>query len=209
MNYEKINTGTEGDLLNTILHLEKRHNGKDILYSHNTKKIRDVICFAHLRWNFVFQRPQHLLTRWAKESRVFYFEEPVRGNFDSNFLKTVYNNSGNLAIIIPHVIEKQTEQEINKFLEESLNQIIHWYQVKDYMLWYLTPMAVEFSSHLEPKMIVYDCMDELSCFKGAHPNMRVMKIFFSALLMLFLQEDIISTNLRKTGTQISILFQAV
>lgn len=171
MSRENINPGPEGDLLNTILHQEKRHNGKDILNGYNTKKIKDVICFAHLRWNFVFQRPQHLLTRWAKESRVFYVEEPVRGNFDSNFLKTVYNNTGRLATITPHVKENQSEQEINEFMEQSVNQLIQWYQIRDYMLWYLTPMAVEFSSHLKPKMIVYDCMDELSCFKGAHPNM--------------------------------------
>ncbi|WP_232373236.1 hypothetical protein [Pinibacter aurantiacus] len=37
----------------------------------------DIICFSHLRWNFVFQRPQHLLGRMAKQYRVFYIEEPV------------------------------------------------------------------------------------------------------------------------------------
>ena len=32
----------------------------------------DVICFSHLRWDFVYQRPQHLLTRCAAERRVFF-----------------------------------------------------------------------------------------------------------------------------------------
>jgi UDP-galactopyranose mutase len=36
-----------------------------------------LICFSHLRWDFVFQRPQHLMTRFARERRVFYFEEPL------------------------------------------------------------------------------------------------------------------------------------
>src|SRR6476661_2082979 len=36
----------------------------------------DIVCLSHLRWDFVFQRPQHLLTRFARESRVFYVEEP-------------------------------------------------------------------------------------------------------------------------------------
>ena len=37
----------------------------------------DLICLSHLRWNFVFQRPQHVLTRLAKHYRVYFFEEPV------------------------------------------------------------------------------------------------------------------------------------
>src|SRR5438270_3662564 len=37
----------------------------------------DLICFSHLRWGFVFQRPQHLMSRFARERRVFYIEEPV------------------------------------------------------------------------------------------------------------------------------------
>src|SRR4051812_41055786 len=37
----------------------------------------DVLCFCHLRWDFVFQRPQPLLSRFSKENRVFFFEEPI------------------------------------------------------------------------------------------------------------------------------------
>ena len=42
-----------------------------------TGRLADLICFSHLRWNFVFQRPQHLMTRAAQERRVFYWEEPL------------------------------------------------------------------------------------------------------------------------------------
>lgn len=172
MSYEKKIRLNDGDLFNSILHKEKGHNGKDVLNGFHSKNIKDIICFAHLRWNFVFQRPQHLLSRWANEARVFYIEEPLRGNFESNYLKTIYSSNGEkLTVITPYLKDNMTESEVNQFMEESVNHIIRWYQVKDYMLWYLTPMAVEFSFHLNPKMIVYDCMDELSCFKGAHPNM--------------------------------------
>ena len=37
----------------------------------------DIVCFCHLRWNFVYQRPQHLLSRFARQGRVFVIEEPV------------------------------------------------------------------------------------------------------------------------------------
>lgn len=171
--FEPTNAEHEGENILQQNHLySEKHNGKDILNGYNYRKIQDVICFSHLRWNFVFQRPQHLLTRWARETRVFYIEEPICGKYDSNFLKTVYANSREkLTVITPYVREGMSELEINVYLEESVDQIIKWYNIKDYMLWYLTPMAIEFSTHLEPEMIVYDSMDELSCFKGAHPNM--------------------------------------
>jgi UDP-galactopyranose mutase len=148
----------------------KEYSNKDILSGFAPPKIRDIICFSHLRWNFVFQRPQHLLSRWAREVRVFYVEEPIRGNFESNFLKTVYSKNLNLTVITPHVRDKYTEKEVNAYLKESVNEIIKWYEISDYLLWYLTPMAVEFTIHLDPKIVVYDSMDELSCFKGAHPD---------------------------------------
>src|SRR3954465_1201950 len=37
----------------------------------------DLICLSHLRWNFVLQRPQHLMLRWGRERRVFFIEEPL------------------------------------------------------------------------------------------------------------------------------------
>ena len=36
-----------------------------------------LLCFSHLRWNFVFQRPQHLMSRFAREMNVIFWEEPV------------------------------------------------------------------------------------------------------------------------------------
>src|SRR6478735_2769808 len=39
----------------------------------------DLVCFSHLPWDLVFQRPQHLLTRAARERRVFYVQEPEWG----------------------------------------------------------------------------------------------------------------------------------
>lgn len=168
---KKTDRNGESILESTNL-LKEKHNGKDLLNGYSYHKIKDVICFSHLRWNFVFQRPQHLLTRWAQETRVFYIEEPMTGNFDSNFLKTVYSESTpGLTIITPHIKENAGEKEIQMYLKETVNNLIKWYRISDYLLWYLTPMAVEFTYDLDPRIVVYDSMDELSCFKGAHPNM--------------------------------------
>lgn len=137
----------------------------------NGLKIKDVICFSHLRWNLVFQRPQHLLSRWAKEMRVFYFEEPVNIQGENYLEITVSKESSNVFILTPHIQSGQTEKQINDYLKDTVDKIIALHQMKDYLLWYLTPMSLPFSRHLNPKIVVYDCMDELSCFKGAHPEM--------------------------------------
>lgn len=135
--------------------------------------IKDVICFSHLRWNLVFQRPQHLLSRWAKEMRVFYFEEPIVNHVGDNYLEiTVSKESANVFILTPHIQNGLTEKQINDYLKDSVDKVIHLHQMKDYLLWYLTPMSLPFSKHLNPKIVVYDCMDELSSFKGAHPEMH-------------------------------------
>ncbi len=47
------------------------------LMQSNKNKINDLVCFSHLRWDFVYQRPQHLMSRFAKQFRVFFIEEPV------------------------------------------------------------------------------------------------------------------------------------
>jgi UDP-galactopyranose mutase len=131
-------------------------------------KIKNVICFAHLRWDFVFQRPQHLLSRCAKESNVYYFEEPIFSNTE-NHLQTKKSKE-NVTVITPHIREGLTEQQVYKFLEEALGKYIRANAITDYLFWYLTPMAIPFTQRLNPLLVVYDCMDELSCFKGAHPD---------------------------------------
>jgi hypothetical protein len=50
-----------------------------------------LICYSHLRWDLVFQRPQHLLTRAAKHYRVVYMEEPV---FDRDCCALVHPGAG-------------------------------------------------------------------------------------------------------------------
>ncbi|MBV9085008.1 MAG: glycosyltransferase family 1 protein [Acidobacteriaceae bacterium] len=44
--------------------------------------------------------------------------------------------------------------------------------IADFIAWYYTPMAREFSRHVKPSVTVYDCMDELSAFAGAPAGIR-------------------------------------
>ena len=121
----------------------------------------DLLCFSHLRWNFVFQRPQHLLTRFAKKYRTFYIEEPLPGDKDDVRL----TEQDGLHIVQP-ILSEETENRTER-LEKLINKLIKQYSISEYLCWYYTPMALLYTRQLNPIAIIYDAMDELSAFKFA------------------------------------------
>ena len=128
-----------------------------------------IVCLSHLRWNFVFQRPQHLMTRFARERRVFYVEEPVYERGTPPRLQL--ERQGNLMIAVPHLPEDSTERS-EELQAALLQELLSDEGVSEYILWYYTPMALGFTAELHPIATVYDCMDELSAFKGAPPRLK-------------------------------------
>ena len=128
----------------------------------------DLICFSHLRWNFVFQRPQHLMSRFARNYRVFFIEEPIF-NATENHMEIALDDSKLVWIMVPHLKPGMQEAEVMAAQKILLNDMFISMQITKYMLWYYSPMALGWSNHLEPELIVYDCMDELSAFKYAPP----------------------------------------
>ena len=130
----------------------------------------DIICLSHLRWDFVYQRPQHLLSRFTKNGRVFYFEEPIFSD-EATFLD-VSEREHNLFVVVPHISHDDRENRaVSKIQREMLEKLIQTKELKDFVLWFYTPTAMEFASHLKPPATVFDCMDELSAFKNAPPEL--------------------------------------
>ena len=130
----------------------------------------DIICFCHLRWNFVYQRPQHLLTRFANNNRVFVFEEPEFGA-NNNVLEIKRIENKNIWIAVPHLMNELSEQERNEAQRVLVDELILSFSIGNYIAWYYSPMPLTFSNHLTPKTVVYDCMDELSAFNNAPPEL--------------------------------------
>ncbi len=132
---------------------------------------QDVVCLSHLRWGFVYQRPQHLLSRFARTHRVFFVEEPVPTDGVPRLEHHVCPDTG-VNIMVPQIPEglsAATRETIQKLL---LNNLLIEHEIGPYVLWYYTPMALAFSTHLQPSITVFDCMDELSAFKGAPQEMK-------------------------------------
>jgi UDP-galactopyranose mutase len=127
----------------------------------------DLICLSHLRWDFVFQRPQHLLTRCAQERRVYYVEEPIHDADGTPRLEV--RASGVVTVVVPHLTARCDRAAV---LTKLMNELLVLERIERYVLWYYTPMALEFTAHLQPEAIVYDCMDELSAFANAPAELR-------------------------------------
>jgi UDP-galactopyranose mutase len=127
----------------------------------------DLVCLSHLRWDFVYQRPQHLMSRFARGRRVFFFEEPVFAEGPARL--EVGERPGGVRIAVPHLPAGLSPEEVEAAQRDLLQQLLADHAITDYILWYYTPMALGFSDGLEPAAVVYDCMDELSLFRGAPP----------------------------------------
>ena len=131
-----------------------------------------LICFSHLRWDFVFQRPQHLMSRFARDMAVVFWEEPMEiGARETPFLKArEATECPNLRIVVPHLPAGLSDEE----KETTLRRLLEAYSAgltRPLVAWYYTPMMLPFSRHLEVSVTVFDAMDELSKFRFAPPRL--------------------------------------
>jgi len=121
-----------------------------------------------LRWNFVFQRPQHLMMRFGREMDVIFWEEPVEiGPKETAYLQ-VRESEGveSVRVVVPHLPEGMSEEVREATLARLLDA--HVASIRGLLIaWYYTPMMLPFSRHITPDLTVYDAMDELSKFKFA------------------------------------------
>ena len=151
----------------------------------------DMSIFSQLRWNFVYQRPQHLIGRMAKEYRTFYFEEPEDiENYNSNENTPInyhhYVSEEGVNVIVP--LLKAGDMDNAPLLEKIVKQVYQDFNIEQDIFWYYTPMAMEYTSFFNPKITIYDCMDQLAAFKNAPQNL------ISLEKELFKKADLIFTG---------------
>jgi hypothetical protein len=141
-----------------------------------------LIVFSHLRWNFVFQRPQHLLSRLAKRYDVYFFEEPVETSGKPYLEVTTSPESG------VHVCRPHTRVSAPGFHDDQITELrvlladlVQLRHIGDCVVWFYSPMALPLARDLQARAIVYDCMDELAAFWNAPKQLQQRE---SALLKI-------------------------
>ena len=133
--------------------------------------MQTIIVFSHLRWDFVFQRPQHLMTRLGKTHRIFFFEEPV---FDPGPERLALSSpAAGVTVCRPHTSLRQPgfSDEQVPALRRLVDELVRAQDLHAPVVWMYTPMAMPLLDGLDAAAVVYDCMDELSAFLDAPPEL--------------------------------------
>jgi glycosyltransferase involved in cell wall biosynthesis len=131
-----------------------------------------LLCFSHLRWDFVFQRPQQLMSRFAEDMTVVFWEEPVEiGKRETPLLRvSAAEDFPKVRIVVPHIPEGMDEERRTAVLKRLLDAYSAGLS-RPIVAWYYTPMMLPFSRDLDASVTVYDAMDELSKFRFAPPQL--------------------------------------
>ena len=129
--------------------------------------LQTLLVLSHLRWSFVYQRPQHFMSRLAGNWNVLFVEEPVHDQ-GPPWLE-IRAVAPNLTVLVPHTAEAQPGFNDAQFpiLESLLSTFLQNAGVEKPLVWLYTPMALPLAKQLAPRFLVYDCMDELSAFAHA------------------------------------------
>ncbi|HEX2431804.1 MAG TPA: glycosyltransferase family 1 protein [Aestuariivirgaceae bacterium] len=146
-----------------------------------------LLCLSHLRWEFVYQRPQHLLSRAAKTFDVYFFEEPIFEATGSPRV-VVTRHPSNVTVVVPVLPAGCTPREWTNAQRRLLDDLLAATRPERLLAWYYTPLALTFSRHIAPDLCVYDNMDELAAFRGAPPELAALE------RELFLRADIVFTG---------------
>ena len=130
---------------------------------------RPLLCLSHLRWDLVFQRPQHLMTRFARHMRVYFVEEPAFEGDDPPSLVR-YEPARNVTVLVPHLPATMSYHDAVRHQKALLQGFCKGADMTAPVLWFYTPEALRYADALPAAVTVYDCMDELSAFQGPRPS---------------------------------------
>ncbi|MFN8446332.1 MAG: glycosyltransferase [Caldilineaceae bacterium] len=144
--------------------------------------MQDLICISHLRWDFVWQRPQQLLSRLAQHYCILFVEEPVTDTeITQPYLETYPGRtpgSQPVTVMRLHVPSPEhfwighNDERTQHCYEQLLCEYLGHKRCQEANLWLYTPMAAPFVKAIQPRLLIYDVMDELSAFKGAPAELK-------------------------------------
>jgi UDP-galactopyranose mutase len=154
-----------------LIKLTSASSSGPITAATTTTSDHTLICFSHLRWNFVFQRPQHLMSRFARDRRVIFWEEPEAALPECEPALGVRTCAETGVVVVTPSIPDGLDGGTR---ERTLRALLDGFLAGEkapFIRWYYTPMMLPFSRHVASAATVYDCMDELANFRFAPPEL--------------------------------------
>lgn len=160
--------------------------GVDEVYQNGNadKKIPDIVVFSHLRWEFVTQRPQHIISRLSQDRRILFVEEPIGYESALKGTANVIRINPNLTVIQPRIEWENMLESLEILVKEYMNNL----SIQSPVLWFYSAAFQAIADKIPHSLVVYDCMDELSAFKGAS------KTLIEQEKMLLQKADVIFTG---------------
>jgi UDP-galactopyranose mutase len=134
-----------------------------------------LICFSHLRWDFVLQRPQHLMNRFGRNQQIYFFEEYIPTEHHSPYLETHPYEGTGIVSIRPRLPRDWDEARREAGLRQLLDLMLRLNGINKPLLWFYSPMMFGFARHVDAAAVIYDCMDELANFRFAPPNLKELE----------------------------------
>jgi len=142
-----------------------------------------IIAHSHLRWDFVWQRPQQIFSRLALTRPVLFVEEPCQG--DGSPRVDISEPMQNVLRVVPYLQDCRSlsiDQQCEQILPLLLHGLSHHPTLAgrfDHPIqWFYSPMtAPAFLGHFGHRAVVYDCMDELANFRFAPPDIAQREQF--------------------------------
>jgi glycosyltransferase involved in cell wall biosynthesis len=132
----------------------------------------DLVVLSHLRWDWVWQRPQHLISRLGKGRRTWFVEEPVAAEVSEPRLRVV--DAGPVTRVWLEMPESGFVPEFRDTASGAYEPLL-----KELLgdaprdVWLYAPTALPLAEALEPRLLAYDVMDDLASFADAPPEMRL------------------------------------
>ena len=149
----------------------------------------DLVVLSHLRWPWVWQRPQHLVSRLAAEraragATTWFIEEPVRVAVSEPRLGVeAVGAVRRVWLEMPGGDPRRAAGEVERLdfgapgteVYADLLRRLLGARAVDRDVWLYTPMALPLAEALEPRLLVYDVMDDLASFAGASPALVALQ----------------------------------
>jgi UDP-galactopyranose mutase len=134
-----------------------------------------LICFSHLRWDFVLQRPQHLMNRFGRSRQIYFVEEFIPTDHHSPYLEYHPYQGTEIVSVRPRLPHHWDEAHRERGLAQLLDLMVRLNRIENPVLWYYSPVMFSFSRHLQASAVVYDCMDELANFRFAPAGLKQLE----------------------------------
>jgi UDP-galactopyranose mutase len=113
------------------------------------------------------------MTRFARERQIFFFEEHIPTDHHSPYLELHFFDNARVTAVRPRIPRAFSGPRLQEALSMLLDQLLHIHAAGARpILWFYTPMMYPIAAHVDAQAVVYDCMDELSNFRFAPPELR-------------------------------------